>query len=59
MKLSDDFMKHFRWLTPVLLAFNIFIAKEIYFEFKAMKATVSNLQIDMAMVKTFLTKKLQ
>jgi len=51
MKLSDDFMKHFRWITPLLLGFNIWMLKEIYLDFKELKADVVNLKVDMATIK--------
>jgi hypothetical protein len=59
MKLNDDFMRHFRWLTPLLLAFSIFMLGTIYARFEKVEEKVESLRIDMATVTTFLFKKNQ
>lgn len=56
MKLSDDFMRHFRWLTPLLLMFSIFMLGTIYARFEKVEEKVENLRVDMAAVKTFIWK---
>lgn len=45
MRLNDDFMKHFRWLTPLLLALSIYLLQDIYRDFKQMKEDVLRLKI--------------
>ena len=51
MKLNDDFMKHFRWLTPLLLMFSVFMLTQIFQEFKVIKQSVEDLKIENAVLK--------
>lgn len=57
MKLTDDFMRHFRWLTPLLLMFSIFMLGNIWARFEKVEEKVENLRLDMVAVKTFIWKK--
>lgn len=69
MKLTDDFMKHFRWITPLLLAFSVYLLQDMYLDFKKLKndaaeqrlrsqEQIASLQTDIAVIKTYLTKKI-
>lgn len=58
MKISEDFMRSFRILTPLLLlmlnlivALALFIGKGYLDEFKAMRQDVTNLKVDVAYIK--------
>ncbi len=61
-RMDDNFMRHFRWITPLLLAFSVFMLQEIYMDFKEFKKQVASdmqsVKIDVAMLKVFLTKKI-
>lgn len=61
MKMNDNFMRHFRWLTPLLLAFSIYMLQQIYLDFKDfkkdMEIQMEAQKIDMAVVKVILAKK--
>lgn len=52
--MNDDFMRHFRWLTPLLLMFSIFMLGTIYARFEKVEEKVENLRLDMVKVKTYL-----
>ncbi len=56
--LHDDFMKHFRWITPLLLAFSVYLLQDMYLDFKKLKSDVSSLQMDVIAVKTYLTQRI-
>lgn len=56
MKMNDDFMKHFRWMTPLLLAFTVFMLGTIYARFEKVEEKVEGLRLDMVAVKTFIWK---
>ena len=67
--LPDNFMKHFRWITPLLLAFSVYMLQDIYVDFKKQKndaaeerirsqAQIASLQTDIAVIKTYLTKRI-
>lgn len=57
MKLKDDFMRHFRWLTPMLLMFSVFMLGKIYARFEKVEEKVESLRLDMVAVKTYIWKK--
>lgn len=57
MKLNDDFMKHFRWITPLLLAFAVFMLQSIYADFKELKQDMFSVKIDIAVLKVSSGKK--
>lgn len=57
MKLTDDFMRHFRWLTPVLLMFSVFMLGTIYARFEKVEEKVEALRLDMVAVKTYIWDK--
>lgn len=59
MKLNDSFMRHFRWLTPLLLTFSIYMLQDMYREFKDQRYDLVNLKSDMAYVKGFLAKEIK
>lgn len=48
MKMNDDFMRHFRWLTPLLLGLSIFLLQDIYRDFKQLKQDMEQMKIDAA-----------
>lgn len=54
MKLTDDFMRHFRWLTPLLLMFSIFMLGTIYKRFEKVEDKVEELRVEMEGVQTFI-----
>lgn len=58
MKMNDDFMKHFRWITPLLLAFSIYMLQMIYSDFRDLRHDVEAVKINDAVLKVYLTKKL-
>lgn len=58
IKINDDFMKHFRWLTPlfllflnVIVAMALFIGKGYLDEMKALRQDVTTLKVDVAYIK--------
>ena len=53
---NDDFMRHFRWLTPLLLMFSIFMLGTIYARFEKVEETVASLRVDVATIKTYIWK---
>ena len=62
--LSDDFMRHFRWITPLLLlllnvivALAVFIGKEFVDEVREMKTDVIQLKINVARIDGTLAAK--
>lgn len=59
MKLTDDFMKHFRWITPMLLAFSVYMLQTIYSDFRELRANVEKLNVDVVSIKVYLTKKIE
>jgi len=58
MKISEDFMKNFRWITPLFLFFlniivvmALFIGKGYLEEMKALRTDVTTLKVDVAYIK--------
>jgi hypothetical protein len=51
-RLSEEAVKQFRWLTPILLTFALWMLQNMYMDFKELKLDVTSLKIDMASVKT-------
>ncbi len=54
---SDDFMRHFRWLTPLLLGLCVFLLQDIYFDFKKLKLDFIDLQIKVAVGNALAAKR--
>lgn len=57
MKMNDNFMRHFRWLTPLLLALSIFLLQDIYRDFKQLKSDMNQMKIDQAVLKVLAKDK--
>ncbi len=63
LKLGDDFMRHFRWITPLLLlmlniivALLLFIGKGFMDDFIDMKKDVQNLGVHVARIEGHLDR---
>ena len=56
---TENFMRHFRWLTPLLLALSVFLLQDIYFDFKKLKIDFVDLQIKVAVSNAMAAKRIK
>lgn len=56
--MNDNFMRHFRWITPLLLAFCVYMLQDMFIDFKKLKSDQIEMKLDIVAIKTFLTKRI-
>lgn len=55
MSLSDDFMRHFRWITPVTVMFSIFMLGKIYGRLEKVEEKLQGVIVTVEKIKTSIT----